>query len=103
MKGFRIPALVFCLQLAMFTTSAQQPTQSPPMPSQEQPATSAAVTLPPAPEQIRSAVSFLMVAYQNGSTQGSAIGSCFFVVFPDATLAPDPGFVHLVTNPRLSQ
>src|SRR5258708_17587538 len=103
MKGFRIPALVFCLQLAMFTTSAQQPTQSPPMPSQEQPATSAAVTLPPAPEQIRSAVSFLMVEYQNGTAQGSAIGTCFFVVVPDARLGPNQGFVYLVTNRHVAQ
>jgi len=44
-----------------------------------------------------------MVAYQNGSAQGSAIGTCFFVVVPDARLGPDRGFVYLVTNRHVAQ
>src|SRR5258708_2682671 len=98
-----IQALIIFFQLASFTSSAQQPTtQSPPAPQQGPPASTAA-TLPSAPEQIRSAVSFLMVEYQNGTAQGSAIGTCFFVVVPDARLGPNQGFVYLVTNRHVAQ
>jgi hypothetical protein len=103
MRSFGIRALVIFFQFALFTSSAQQPPkQSPPAPQQEPPASTAA-TLPSAPEQIRSAVSFLMVEYRNGTAQGSAIGSCFFVVVPDARLGPDRGFVYLVTNRHVAQ
>jgi hypothetical protein len=44
-----------------------------------------------------------MVSYQNGSVQGGVIGTCFFVVVPDARLGPNQGFVYLVTNRHVAQ
>ncbi len=102
MRSFRIPALLFCLQLALLTSSAQQPTQSPPAPPQ-QPATSAGATAPPTAEQIRKTVGFLMVTYRNGAIQGGVIGTCFFVVVPDKRLGENQGFVYLVTNRHVAQ
>src|SRR6266446_1837974 len=103
MRGFRFPTLAIGLLLALLNSSAQQPTQAPLTLPQQQPATSTAATLPPAPEQIRSTVGFLMVAYQNGPAQGGVIGTCFFVWVPDTRLGENKGFVYLVTNRHVAQ
>jgi hypothetical protein len=84
----------------MRTSSAQQPTQSPPAPPQ--PAISTAAPLVPAKEQIRRTVGFLQVAYRNGLSQGGVIGTCFFVTVPDPRLGAG-GFVYLVTNRHVAQ
>jgi hypothetical protein len=102
MTSFRIPVLILCLQLAFFTSSAQQSEKSPPTPAQEPQSTTAA-TSPPVLEQLRSTVGFLMVAYHNGLQQGAVIGTCFFVVVLDARLGPNQGFVYLVTNRHVAQ
>ena len=103
MRSFRSPALLFCLQLALFTSSAQQPTQSLPTPPPQQPATSAGAPAPPTTEQIRKTVGFLMVDYRNGAVQGGVIGTCFFVAVPDKRLGENQGFVYLVTNRHVAQ
>ncbi len=103
MRDFSIPALVSCLLLALLTSSAQQPTQPPPTAAPQQSATSTAAPMPPLAEQIRSTVGFLMVTYQNGLTQGGVIGTCFFVMFPDARLGADRAFIYLVTNRHVAQ
>jgi hypothetical protein len=103
MRSFRIPTLVLGLQLGLLTSSAQQPTQSPPTPPPQQPVTSTAAAVPTATEQIRSTVGFLVVAYRNGLAQGGVVGTCFFVVVPDARLGADQGFVYLVTNRHVAQ
>lgn len=105
MRGFRFPTLVVIgLLVALFTCSAQQPTQSLPTPPspQQQPATSTAAPVP-AREQIRSTVGFLGVNYLNGATQGGVIGTCFFVFVPDPRLGANQGFVYLVTNRHVAQ
>ncbi len=103
MRGFRFPTLAIGLLLALLNSSAQQPRQAPLTLPQQQPATSTAATLPPAPEQIRSTVGFLMVAYQNGPAQGGVIGTRFFVWVPDTRLGENKGFVYLVTNRHVAQ
>lgn len=103
MRCFRFPTLAFGLQLALLTSSAQQPTQSPPTPPPQQPVTSTAAPVPPATEQIRSTVGFMMVAFQNGPIQGGVIGTCFFVWVPDKRLGENRGFDYLVTNRHVAQ
>src|SRR5690348_8561498 len=103
MRSFPVPALAFCLLVALLTSSAQQPRQSPPTAPPQQSVTSAAAPVTPLTEQIRSTVGFLMVAYQNGAAQGGVIGTCFFVAVPDARLGADQAFVYLVTNRHVAQ
>jgi len=43
------------------------------------------------------------VAYQNGPVHGSVIGTCFFVLVPDARLGGNQGFIYLVTNRHVAQ
>lgn len=96
MKIFYIVGLVFCLLLVPPPIPAQQPTQG-------QPPIATAATVPPAAEQIRKTVAFLMVVYRNGAVQGGVIGTCFFVWVPDKRLGEDQGFVYLVTNRHVAQ
>ncbi len=103
MKSLCIVTLIFFVPLVLLASSAQQPSQSPPITPSQQPATSAAAPTPPFAEQIRKTVAFLMVAYRNGPSQGGVIGTCFFVWLLDTRLGENQGFVYLVTNRHVSQ
>jgi hypothetical protein len=97
MKSFRTPFLVLCLTLLLQVCLAQQP---PPT----QPPVASSVTSPLTfTQQIRGAVAFLTVAYQDGSTPKGAIGTCFFVSVLDKRLGENQAFVYLVTNRHVAQ
>ena len=104
MRSLRILTVAFCMCLIFARMSpAQQPNQPEPTASQQQPTASGAVPTPPAAEQIRKTVAFLMVAYQNGAVQGGVIGTCFFVAVPDNRLGENRAFIYLVTNRHVAQ
>lgn len=54
-------------------------------------------------DQIRRTVTFITVAYQNGSNAQGVIGTGFFVFLPDERLGQNRGFIYLVTNRHVAQ
>src|SRR5713101_3385972 len=103
MRSFRVAALIFCLHLALPTSSPQQPAQSQATPPPQLSTAGTAAPVPPVTQQIRSTVGFLMVAYRNGPIEGGVIGTCFFVSVPDKRLGENGSFNYLVTNRHVAQ
>src|SRR5882762_4639305 len=99
MKIIRILVILFCLRFVPQLLLAQEPPKdksAPPV---------AAVTAPvqSGSEQIRKTVAFIGVSYQNGSSILTAIGTCFFVSFPDERVGKNGQFIYLVTNRHVAQ
>jgi hypothetical protein len=99
----RTLAILFCLHLVPQVLTAQEPI--PHRAQSEKPPVAVTSTVPrlPGTEQIRKTVAFIGVAYQNGSVQGGAIGTCFFVSFPDKRVGENGQFIYLVTNRHVAQ
>lgn len=94
----RILVILFCLRFAPQVLVAQEPkAQSSPV------AVASAAPLPSGTEQVRKTVAFIGVNYQNGSSGFTAIGTCFFVSFPDERVGKNGQFIYLVTNRHVAQ
>lgn len=54
--------------------------------------------------EIRKTVAYLSVSYRNATGQDwIATGTCFFIIYPEARLGDNRGFLYLVTNRHVAQ